>query len=136
MGEIAEVFFYGMIPVLLSGGWWLMRQSLKPIKDLAQGVERIQADNLRKALPRSHSGDEVDRLTESFNAMTVRLDNSFQQVRQRGCAQARVRKRARDGNGKVRAGHHRWGSPSPATAPSKPLRQRGEIQPARRGRLS
>src|SRR6202041_425746 len=32
--------------------------------------------------PRSGNGDELDRLTEVFNAMTARLDNSFNRIRE------------------------------------------------------
>ncbi len=81
-GEYAEVFFYGMIPLVLGCGWWLMRKTLSPIGQLAHGVERIHADNLRAPLPRTFNADEVDRLTEVFNAMTARLHESFQQIRE------------------------------------------------------
>jgi signal transduction histidine kinase len=81
LGEYAEVFLYGMMPIVLGCGWWFMRQTLKPIDTLAINMERIHLDNLREPLPRSHNGDEVDRLTEVFNATTERLDQSFNQVR-------------------------------------------------------
>ena len=80
-GEYAEVFFYGMIPVVLTGGWWLMRKTLAPIDLLARRVEHVEAANLREALPRTGAGDEVDRLTRVFNDMASRLDQSFQQTR-------------------------------------------------------
>ena len=80
--EYAEIFFYGMIPLVLGGGWWWMRRTLAPIGRLAQAVERIHADNLREPLPRTFNRDEVDRLTEVFNAMTARLNESFQQIRE------------------------------------------------------
>jgi signal transduction histidine kinase len=81
-GEMAEVFFYGMIPLILGCGWWLMRRTLSPINSLAQGMQRIHADNLRTPLPRTANGDEIDRLTEVFNAMLGRLDKSIQQIRE------------------------------------------------------
>ena len=79
--EYAEVFFYGMIPLVLTGGWWLMRRTLAPIGKLAEAVEQIHAGNLRQPLPRSEEGDEVDRLAEVFDSMSVRLDESIQQMR-------------------------------------------------------
>ena len=81
-GEYAELFFHSMIPVVLGCGWWFMRKTLAPIDTLTRGVENLDAGNLREALPRSRNGDEVDRLTEVFNAMTARLDQSFQEIRQ------------------------------------------------------
>lgn len=81
-GEYAEIFFHGMIPVVLGGGWWFMRKTLDPIKGLTKMVKRVHAGNLRQPLPRSHNDDEVDQLTDVFNATTARLDEAFQQIRQ------------------------------------------------------
>ena len=80
--ELVEVFFYGMIPVILTVGWWSVRKTLNPIDELTRGVERIHADNLDEPLPRANTGDEVDRLTKVFNEMAGRLNQSFQQVRE------------------------------------------------------
>jgi len=66
----------------LAGGWWLTRQALAPVAALTQAAERINEHNLGERLPRIGNGDELDRLTEVFNAMTVRLDGSFQRIRE------------------------------------------------------
>lgn len=81
-GEAAEVFVYGMIPVILIGGWWLTHRSFRPLSDLAKTVEQTGVENLRRPLSRTGNHDEVDRLTAAFNVMTARLDESFQQVRE------------------------------------------------------
>ena len=52
-----------------------------PVQTLTLAVERTNDRNLRERLPRSGNGDELDRLTEVFNAMTARLDESFQRIR-------------------------------------------------------
>ncbi|HMJ88640.1 MAG TPA: HAMP domain-containing sensor histidine kinase [Candidatus Acidoferrum sp.] len=80
--EISEVVIYAMIPVVLGFGWWMMRKTLAPITALAQSLEQIDAENLHEPLPRSQNGDEVDRLTEVFNALSTRLHSSFQQIRE------------------------------------------------------
>ena len=67
--EYFELFVYAMIPLILGGGWWLMRRTLAPVGALAQSVERITTANLREHLARTGSGDEVDRLTGAFNSM-------------------------------------------------------------------
>jgi len=66
----------------VAGGWWLMRRSLAPVEALTRALERTHERNLRQQLPRSGNGDELDRLTEVFNAMTARLDQSFQEIRE------------------------------------------------------
>ena len=66
----------------LAGGWWLTRRALAPLEVLASAVERTHERNLHQQLPRPGNGDEVDRLTEVFNGMTARLDQSFQRIRE------------------------------------------------------
>src|SRR5256714_5921963 len=84
-GEIIEVVLYYGVPtaiVLLAGGWWLMRRALTPLDRLTKAAERIHASNLHQRLPRSENGDELDRLTEVFNAMMARLQDSFSHIRE------------------------------------------------------
>ena len=81
-GEIAEIVFHALIPVVLVGGWWSMKRLLAPLDTLAAAVERIHAGNLNEPLPRTGTGDEIDRLTAVFNHTTARLHRSFQQVRE------------------------------------------------------
>ena len=68
--------------IALAGGWWLMRRALSPVAKLTLAVEKIHDRNLHEQLPRSRNGDELDRLTEVFNAMTTRLDASFARIRE------------------------------------------------------
>ena len=83
--EVAGIVVWCGVPAALLGligGWWLMRKALAPVTALTEAAERIHEHNLQKQLPRTFSGDELDRLTEVFNAMTTRLDNSFQRIRE------------------------------------------------------
>ena len=66
----------------LVGGWWLTQQALAPVAALTNAAERIHERNLHEQLPRSSNGDELDRLMEVFNAMTARLNDSFQRIRE------------------------------------------------------
>jgi signal transduction histidine kinase len=52
------------------------------VTKLTEAVEKIHERNLAAPLPRTGNGDELDRLTEVFNAMTARLDGSFQRIRE------------------------------------------------------
>jgi heavy metal sensor kinase len=83
--EVGEVLFYYGLPtglVLLTGGWFLMRRALAPISSLSHAIERIHVQNLKERLPRNRHGDELDRLTEVFNAMMDRLENSVEHIRE------------------------------------------------------
>jgi signal transduction histidine kinase len=74
----------GIPAIVLSvvGGWWLMRKALAPVAALTEAARRINEHNLGERLPRSGEGDELDRLTETFNAMTQRLEQSFVRIRE------------------------------------------------------
>lgn len=83
--ETTEMIFEAGLPAVLLGllgGWWLVRRALAPVADLTRAVEKIHDRNLSGRLPRSGNGDELDRLTDVFNAMTARLDGSFQHIRE------------------------------------------------------
>jgi signal transduction histidine kinase len=84
-GDIVRIVLWSGIPAALlgvAGGWWLMRKALSPVTALTQAAGRIHDRNLCERLPRTGNGDELDRLTEVFNAMTARLDESFKRIRE------------------------------------------------------
>lgn len=80
--EIAIVCGLPAAVLGLAGGWWLMRKSMAPVTALTETTKRISDSNLKERLPRTGNGDEFDKLTEVFNSMTARLDDSFQRIRQ------------------------------------------------------
>jgi heavy metal sensor kinase len=62
-------------------GWLVAGRALRPVEDVALAAERITSANLHIRIPARGSGDELDRLIQSFNQMTQRLDESFEQIR-------------------------------------------------------
>jgi signal transduction histidine kinase len=70
------------VAVGLLGGWWITRKALAPVTALTKAVEQKHDRNLRENLPIAGNGDELDRLTEVFNDMTSRLDDSFRRIRE------------------------------------------------------
>lgn len=85
LDETSELVLYVGLPAILlglAGGWWITRKTLAPVTALTEAVEQKHDRNLHERLPRSGNGDELDRLTEVFNDMTSRLDNSFQRIRE------------------------------------------------------
>lgn len=83
--ETGEMVVWVGLPALffgLLGGWWITGKALAPVAALTRGAEKIHERNLADPLPRSGNGDELDRLTEVFNAMTARLNDSFQRIRE------------------------------------------------------
>ena len=80
--ELSTVCFLGAIPVMLGLGWWWLHRLLAPIKELAEAVSKVDSHNLRQPLPRTMNGDEVDKLSEVVNSMTVRLNDSFHHIQE------------------------------------------------------
>lgn len=85
LNEAGEMVFQVGLPGValgLLGGWWITRKALAPITALTEAVEQKNDGNLDEQLPRAGNGDELDRLTDVFNAMTARLGGSFQRIRE------------------------------------------------------
>ena len=80
--QIILIYGGSAIVVGLLGGWWLTRRAFTPIAALTAAAEKINEGNLKQELSRTGNGDELDRLTEVFNAMTGRLDESFNRIRE------------------------------------------------------
>jgi heavy metal sensor kinase len=76
-----RVVFYLAISVALLfaglSGWFLARRSLAPVVDMMERARQISAENLEQRLPIANPHDELGRLASTFNALLIRLDDSF-----------------------------------------------------------
>lgn len=78
----AELFFHLAIPLVLLMGWLVMARTFREVELFAQRVEKVDAESLNVRLPRSGTGDEIDRLAEVFNRMSARLEGQFKHIRE------------------------------------------------------
>jgi heavy metal sensor kinase len=62
-------------------GWMLAGRALQPVVSVAQAAQTITGSNLSMQIPLRGAGDELDYLIVSFNRMTDRLQQSFEQIR-------------------------------------------------------
>jgi heavy metal sensor kinase len=71
------------LTIVLTGGlgWLLARGSLAPIQRINQAARRISSANLDESLPTSGSGDELDQLAETLNAMMGRIHDGVERIR-------------------------------------------------------
>lgn len=85
VSEIGEGLLIAGVPALLFGivgGRLLLRRTLDPIASLSRAAARIHGGNLRERLPTTENRDEIDQLTQTFNAMMDRLEGSFGRIRE------------------------------------------------------
>lgn len=77
--------FYLIAPLLLLfagiGGYFLVRESLKPIAAIGDRAKHITAANLHERLPIANAKDEIGSLATVFNELLDRLDVEFDRQR-------------------------------------------------------
>lgn len=85
---VLDRFWEGLIasaPILLlissAGGYWLSRKALRPVDQITAAARSISISNLSERLPVSRTGDELERLAETCNAMLARLDGAVNQIK-------------------------------------------------------
>ncbi|MDF2922365.1 MAG: two-component system sensor histidine kinase [Paenibacillaceae bacterium] len=60
----------------------VLRRTLVPLSRIVSAVQQTDAGNLNERLPVGQGQEEIDRLSDSFNGMLERLDDSFQAERE------------------------------------------------------
>jgi len=82
---LTSLLIGGVVLLLFAalGGYFLSARALKPIDQITQTAQKIAGgEDLSARLNLPNTGDEVSRLAATFDAMLVRLDNSFRRERQ------------------------------------------------------
>lgn len=84
---VLDRFWEGLLasaPVLLLissiGGYWLSGRALKPVDRITATARSISIRNLSDRVPVVESGDELQRLAETCNAMLARLESAVHQI--------------------------------------------------------
>ena len=80
------IAMFVMTPVILLlgafGGFWISRRALNPIDRMTQEAQAINAQKLSRRVANPNTGDELQRLSETLNAMLERLEQSFARINQ------------------------------------------------------
>lgn len=63
-------------------GWYSAGRGLRSLQAVDQAAQEITGSNLGLQIAKRGAGDELDRLIDSFNQMSGRLQASFEQMRQ------------------------------------------------------
>lgn len=64
------------------GGYWMSRRALAPVDAIAQAAQTVSEHNLSSRLAVPQTGDELQRLTVTFNQMLERLQAAFTRLTQ------------------------------------------------------
>jgi signal transduction histidine kinase len=85
---LLDNFFNGLlgtIPALLAvsalGGYALSRKALSPVDAITEATRSISGSNLAERLPVLETGDELQRLSETCNAMLTRLESAVNEIK-------------------------------------------------------
>src|SRR5213078_1823365 len=73
-------------PLLLiaasAGGYWISSRALAPVDEISRAAQRISIENLTDRLEVAETGDQLQRLSETLNAMLARLEASVRRITQ------------------------------------------------------
>jgi heavy metal sensor kinase len=74
------------IPLLLItatlGGHWTSQRALTPVDEITRAAQQISPSDLAARVALPGTGDELERLAETLNAMLQRIESAFKQMRQ------------------------------------------------------
>ncbi len=69
-----------IVAVASLGGYWLSRRALKPVDQMTAVARSIGIENLSERLAVPQTGDELQRLAETWNAMLSRLEDAVKRL--------------------------------------------------------
>jgi heavy metal sensor kinase len=76
--ELLRTLLLSLVPLAIVfsclGGLWLSRRALKPVDEITAAARAISIENLASRLPAPGTGDELERLVNTWNATLARLD--------------------------------------------------------------
>jgi heavy metal sensor kinase len=77
---------FALIPAVLLaasvGGYWISRQALAPVDEITRVAKSISVQNLSSRLVVPETGDELQRMSETWNQVLERLEGAITRIRQ------------------------------------------------------
>lgn len=81
-----QILLLSAAPVVLLiaalGGYWISRRALAPVDEITQAARSIGIENLSRRLAVPPTGDELQRLSETWNDMLARLESAVKRLSQ------------------------------------------------------
>ena len=66
--------------IAAGGGYWLSRRALSPVDAIVRSARDISGANLSSRLQKINTGDELQRLSDTLNAMLDRIETAFLRI--------------------------------------------------------
>lgn len=80
----SSLFLFAPLLLLIAAGvgYWMSRRALAPVDALVRTARDVSGANLSTRLEKLHTGDELQRLSDTLNEMLDRIEASFSRVTQ------------------------------------------------------
>ncbi len=72
----------GALVVACLGGYWISTRALAPVDEITRVAKSISVQNLSRRLRVPNTGDELQRMSETWNEVLERLDVAVKRIRQ------------------------------------------------------
>ena len=66
----------------MPGGYWLSSRALRPVDEITSVARSIGVQNLSQRVAVPHTGDEIERMAQTWNEVLDRLETSVKRIRQ------------------------------------------------------
>jgi signal transduction histidine kinase len=71
-----------LVGLVALAAWWMVGRALRPVERIRAEADAIGASTLHRRVPEPGTGDEVNRLSQTMNAMLERLEGAVTRQRQ------------------------------------------------------
>ncbi len=85
VADVRNIFLLSLPLALLATvllGWWLAHGIVRPIQEMTETAARISSSQLDEKVPVRGTGDELDQLAETLNAMIARIRTGVRRLRE------------------------------------------------------
>ncbi|MCL4417104.1 MAG: HAMP domain-containing histidine kinase [Actinobacteria bacterium] len=79
---IMGAVFLGLSILTILGGYFLANIGMQPVAALSNKLKKIEMENLEEQIINSHTGDEIEELTKTFNELLDRLREALKREHQ------------------------------------------------------